>query len=92
MELDQGKIINCVPDRTFAQLSKAILATMLCHNKTMLNGLNLLVSVSIPLRIVGIVSVSYRFKKTWNRPFLPSSVHFQISGETEFCVLGPLCR
>ena len=46
MELDQGKIINCVPDRTLHKLSKAILATILCHNKTMLNGLNLLVSVS----------------------------------------------
>ena len=63
MELDQGKIINCVPDRILHKLSKTILATILCQNKTVLDRLRLLVSVSIPLTILGIVSVSYRFKK-----------------------------
>ena len=47
MELDQDKIINCVPDRiNFAQLSKTIFVMVLCHNKTVLDSLNLLVSVS----------------------------------------------
>ena len=45
MELDEGKIINCVPDRIL-QSSKIIFATILCHNKTVLDGLNLLASVS----------------------------------------------
>ena len=45
MELDQRKLVNCVPDRIL-QLSKTILATILCHNKTVLDGLNLVVSVS----------------------------------------------
>ena len=46
IELDQGKIITCVPDRIFSQSSKTIFATILCRNKTVLDGLNLLVSVS----------------------------------------------
>ena len=46
MELDEGKIINCAPDRIL-QSSKIIFAMMiLCHNRTVLDGLNLLVSVS----------------------------------------------
>ena len=36
---------------------------IMCHNKTVLDGLNILVSVSIPLKILGIVSLSYRFEK-----------------------------
>ena len=47
MELDQDKIINCVPGRiNFAQLSKTIFVMVLYHNKTVLDGWNLLVSVS----------------------------------------------
>ena len=38
-------MVHCVPDRIF-QLSKTILATIMCHNKTVLDGLNLLVSIS----------------------------------------------
>ena len=45
IELDQGKIVNCVPNRIF-QSSKTIFATILCRNKTVVDGLNLLVSVS----------------------------------------------
>ena len=40
---------------------------ILCNNKTVLGGLNLLVLVSnlvlMPLKIIGIISVSYQFKK-----------------------------
>ena len=58
----------------FAQLSKTILATILCHNKTVLDGLNLLVSVSKfgidttknPWYRIGIVSIY----KSWYRPSL----------------------
>ena len=65
MELDQGKIIICVPHRILHKLSETILATILCHNKTMLNGLNLLVSLSKfgidttknPRYRIGIVSI-----------------------------------
>ena len=46
MELDQGKIINCVPDRILHSRPKPFFATILCHNKTVLYGFNLLVSVS----------------------------------------------
>ena len=49
MELNQDKIISCVPDRIYHSCAKPFwqfLATILCHNKTVLHGLNLLVSVS----------------------------------------------
>ena len=64
MELDQGKIINCVPDIIF----HSTLKPFMCHNKNVLYVSNLLVSVSK----FGIdttknrwyhVSVSYRFEK-----------------------------
>ena len=47
MELDEGKIM-CVFQIEFStvQLSKIILETMMSHNKSVLYGSNLLVSVS----------------------------------------------
>ena len=44
--IGQGKIINCVRDGILHSCVKTILATILCHNKTVLDGLNLVVSVS----------------------------------------------
>ena len=58
MKLDKGKIINC------PQLSKTIMETIMCHNKmTQTYWYRYRNLVSIPLKIVGIVSVSYRFEK-----------------------------
>ena len=61
MELDEGKIINCVPDRILHSRPKPFLQRY-CHNKTVLDGLNLLVLVS-KFGIDTTISVSYRFKK-----------------------------
>ena len=60
MELDQDKIINGVPDRILHSCPKPFwqrycVTVKLCFKRT---GL-----VSMPLKILGIVSVSYRFKK-----------------------------
>ena len=81
MELDQGKIINCVPDRIFLSTLKPFV----CHNKNVLYVSHLLVSASKfgidTTKIVGIVSVSYRFEKAgiahpyWLVSFLKPGFH-----------------
>ena len=62
MELDKARssIVFQVEYCTVA--SKTILATILCHRYCVIVN-RYRNSVSIPLKIVGIVSVSYRFKK-----------------------------
>ena len=44
MKLDQSIKSSIVFQKNLAQLSKSILAAILCHNKTVPDGLNLLVS------------------------------------------------
>ena len=73
MELDQSKIINCVLDRILHSCPKPFWQQY-CVNKTVPDGLNLLVSVSKfgidttknPWYRIGIVSIL----KSWYRPYL----------------------
>ena len=76
MELDQGKLINCVPDILFHSnlkpFWKRCVATKMCYRSQTYwyRYRNL---VSIPLKIVGIVSVSYRFEKAGvAHPYCPA--------------------
>ena len=67
MKLDKGKIVNCVPDRIFHSCLKpfwkrSCAAIKLCY-MTETYWYRYQNLVSIPLKIVGIVSVSYRFEK-----------------------------
>ena len=66
MELDQGEIINCVPDRILHSCPKPF-CQRYCQNKTVQDGLNVLVSVlkfSIdptknPWYRIGIISIAH---------------------------------
>ena len=72
MELDKGKIINCVPDRILHSCPKPFLQRYCVTLKTVLDGLNLLVSLSK----FGIVTTKNRWYrigiasilKSWYRP------------------------